>query len=269
MLGRIADYSDWRRAEQRERADSSRSRPTSTSPRRRRSSPSTSTTSDAPPEVVAALLDVLRRDDGGRPARRRRRRRATVADGDRIPGGGQGAASAGRPHRRRRRRARPRRRRRRRGARSPTMREHLGDDAARVIVQRMVPPGVDIRVRVRDDDRVSGPVISVGLGGLQADAIGDEASRLAPVSPSSAATMIASHACGGALDEVADRAAGRRSSRVSPNSRPTIPRSPSSTSTRSSSATTVLGRRRHDSRCADSDRAGPVPRRLGRPSRSR
>ena len=80
------------------------------------------------------------------------------------------------------------------------MREHLGDDAVRVVVQRMVPPGLDVRVRVRDDERV-GPVIGVGLGGVQADTIGDEVSRLAPVSPSSAATMIRQTRAGSALDE--------------------------------------------------------------------
>jgi acyl-CoA synthetase (NDP forming) len=71
-----------------------------------------------------------------------------------------------------------------------TMREHLGEDASTVVVQRMASPGVDIRIRVRDDERL-GPVITVGLGGVQADAIGDESSRLAPVSPSTAMSMIA------------------------------------------------------------------------------
>ena len=79
------------------------------------------------------------------------------------------------------------------------IREHLGPDAERVVVQRMVPPGLDVRVRVHDDERV-GPVVSVGLGGVQADTIGDEASRLAPVSPSSAATMLRETRAGGALD---------------------------------------------------------------------
>jgi acyl-CoA synthetase (NDP forming) len=75
-------------------------------------------------------------------------------------------------------------------AATASMQEHLGDGAAQVFVQRMVAPGVDIRVRTRDDVRI-GPVISVGLGGAQADAIGDEESRLAPVSPSAATVMIA------------------------------------------------------------------------------
>jgi hypothetical protein len=68
----------------------------------------------------------------------------------------------------------------------------------------MVPPGLDVRVRVRDDERV-GPVVTVGLGGVQADTIGDEISRLAPVSPTTAATMIGETRAGGALaaDEIA------------------------------------------------------------------
>jgi acyl-CoA synthetase (NDP forming)/RimJ/RimL family protein N-acetyltransferase len=74
-------------------------------------------------------------------------------------------------------------------AATASMREHLGDGAAQVFVQRMVAPGLDIRVRARDDARV-GPVIAVGLGGAQADVIGDEESRLAPVSPSAATAMI-------------------------------------------------------------------------------
>jgi hypothetical protein len=47
-----------------------------------------------------------------------------------------------------------------------TMREHLGDDAARVMVQRMVPPGVNLRLHVTTDGQL-GPVVTVGLGGAQ------------------------------------------------------------------------------------------------------
>jgi acyl-CoA synthetase (NDP forming)/RimJ/RimL family protein N-acetyltransferase len=79
------------------------------------------------------------------------------------------------------------------------MQQHLGADAASVVVQRMVPPGIDIRVRVRDEERV-GPVVTVGLGGFQADAIGDEASRLAPVSVQTAAALIADTRAASALD---------------------------------------------------------------------
>ena len=80
-----------------------------------------------------------------------------------------------------------------------TMRDHLGDDAATVLVQGMTAPGVDIRIRLRADDRL-GPVVTVGLGGVQADAIGDESSRLAPVSPSTALSMIADTRASHALD---------------------------------------------------------------------
>jgi acyl-CoA synthetase (NDP forming) len=79
-----------------------------------------------------------------------------------------------------------------------TMRSHLGADAAVVMVQRMAPPGVDIRIRVREDDRV-GPVITVGLGGIQADAIADESSRLAPVTAATAMSMIADSRAASAL----------------------------------------------------------------------
>jgi acyl-CoA synthetase (NDP forming)/GNAT superfamily N-acetyltransferase len=74
-------------------------------------------------------------------------------------------------------------------ANAEIMREHLGADADEVIVQRMVSPGVDMRLRISTEEHV-GPVVTVGLGGLQADVIGDEVSRLAPVSPASARTML-------------------------------------------------------------------------------
>lgn len=71
-----------------------------------------------------------------------------------------------------------------------TMRQHLGDDASTVLVQEMVGPGVDVRVHATTDGRL-GPVVTVGLGGAQADVIGDEASRLAPVSEAGARSMLA------------------------------------------------------------------------------
>jgi acyl-CoA synthetase (NDP forming)/GNAT superfamily N-acetyltransferase len=80
------------------------------------------------------------------------------------------------------------------------MREHLGSDAEIVNVQPMVAPGVDIRIRVADDERL-GPIITVGLGGVQADIIGDEVSRLAPVSPSIGRRMVEATRAAGALDE--------------------------------------------------------------------
>lgn len=70
------------------------------------------------------------------------------------------------------------------------MRAHLGEGAAQVFVQQMVPPGVDLRVQVTSDPKI-GPIITVGLGGFQADVIADVSTRLVPVSPSSARAMIA------------------------------------------------------------------------------
>lgn len=70
------------------------------------------------------------------------------------------------------------------------MTDALGDGAARLIVQQMTRPGIDVRVRCEHDDRL-GVIVSVGLGGVQADVIDDRTSRLAPVSRSSAKAMIA------------------------------------------------------------------------------
>ncbi len=69
------------------------------------------------------------------------------------------------------------------------MRDSLGDDADDLIVQAMTSPGVDVRIRCEHDDRL-GAIVTVGLGGAQADAIDDRTSRLAPVSPASATTML-------------------------------------------------------------------------------
>ncbi len=82
------------------------------------------------------------------------------------------------------------------------MTEHLGDDASELLVQPMVPPGIDLRMHVTVDDRI-GPVITVGLGGVQADLIGDEASRRAPVSPSVAKMLVASTRAASILDDEA------------------------------------------------------------------
>ncbi|MEO6571310.1 MAG: acetate--CoA ligase family protein, partial [Ilumatobacteraceae bacterium] len=85
-------------------------------------------------------------------------------------------------------------------AAAASMREHLGDDARQVYVQPMVPPGVDLRVRITVDDRI-GPVITVGLGGVQADAIGDESSRLAPISPTVARSLVAGTRAASVIDD--------------------------------------------------------------------
>lgn len=81
-----------------------------------------------------------------------------------------------------------------------SMAEHLGADAARVYVQSMVPPGVDLRVRARLDDEL-GPMVTVGIGGAQADAIGDEATRLAPISPTTAMQLVADTRAAALLDD--------------------------------------------------------------------
>jgi acyl-CoA synthetase (NDP forming) len=69
------------------------------------------------------------------------------------------------------------------------MHESLGDDAHDLIVQAMAPPGVDVRIHCEHDERL-GAIVSVGLGGAQAAAIDDRSSRLAPVSPASATSML-------------------------------------------------------------------------------
>ncbi|MGI9644817.1 MAG: GNAT family N-acetyltransferase, partial [Ilumatobacteraceae bacterium] len=80
------------------------------------------------------------------------------------------------------------------------MRDSLGDDATDLVVQRMAAPGLDVRIRCELDER-TGPVITVGLGGATADVIDDRASRLVPVSPGSARSMLRETRFGAGLDE--------------------------------------------------------------------
>ena len=91
------------------------------------------------------------------------------------------------------------------------MQDAIGDDAANVVVQQMVAPGLDLRIRTTTDDRL-GPLVAIGLGSSTADLVADEASRLAPLSWAGA---------GGAARRVARRAGARSA----PTWRPT----PSST----------------------------------------
>ena len=79
------------------------------------------------------------------------------------------------------------------------MSDSLGDDANELIVQAMTSPGLDVRIRCEHDDRL-GAIVTVGLGGAQADAIDDRTSRLAPVSPASAAAMLTETRLTAALD---------------------------------------------------------------------
>jgi acyl-CoA synthetase (NDP forming)/RimJ/RimL family protein N-acetyltransferase len=79
-----------------------------------------------------------------------------------------------------------------------TMTESLGSDADQLVVQRMIPPGINVRVHCQRDDRL-GVIVSVGYGGADADLIDDRASRLAPLSPASAAAMLSDTKVGDAL----------------------------------------------------------------------
>jgi acyl-CoA synthetase (NDP forming)/GNAT superfamily N-acetyltransferase len=80
------------------------------------------------------------------------------------------------------------------------MQEALGADAANVVVQRMVAPGLDLRIRSTVDDKL-GPLVAVGLGGSTADLITDEASRLAPLSTASASALLGGSRAGPALHD--------------------------------------------------------------------
>jgi acyl-CoA synthetase (NDP forming) len=90
-------------------------------------------------------------------------------------------------------------------AATSVMRTALGADAEHVVVQAMVPPGLDLRVR-STESRL-GPLVAVGLGGSQADLITDEASRLAPLSSAAAAALIEGSRAGPALDRAGLEAA--------------------------------------------------------------
>ena len=58
------------------------------------------------------------------------------------------------------------------------------------VVQAMAPPGVELRVAI-DSHRSLGPVLTFGLGGIFADAIGDRVPRLVPFPAGEAAAMVA------------------------------------------------------------------------------
>ena len=81
-----------------------------------------------------------------------------------------------------------------------TMRAALGVDAAEVLVQEMIDPGITVRVRCERDDRL-GAIVSVGYGGVDADVVADQASRLAPMSPAAAVASLTETRVGAALVE--------------------------------------------------------------------
>ena len=88
-----------------------------------------------------------------------------------------------------------------------SMSHHLGGDASELLVQSMVPPGTDLRLQVDDDPRL-GPIVNVGLGGHQADVIGDTVSRLAPVSRTTGRHMVEQTRASAALSDDALGAVG-------------------------------------------------------------
>ena len=69
------------------------------------------------------------------------------------------------------------------------MREALGDDAQVITVQRMAPPGLDVRIECTADARL-GPVVTVGPGSLQSGHGTTGASRLAPVTAAGATMLL-------------------------------------------------------------------------------
>jgi acyl-CoA synthetase (NDP forming)/L-amino acid N-acyltransferase YncA len=81
------------------------------------------------------------------------------------------------------------------------MRGELGDGADFVVVQAMVPPGVDLRIHITIDAE-AGPLVTVGVGGIQAGLLDDhEQARLAPLSPLDAASLVAESRAGQLLSQ--------------------------------------------------------------------
>ena len=79
------------------------------------------------------------------------------------------------------------------------MKQSLGDGAEPFTVQEMSSPGFAVRIRCEHDDRL-GVIVSVGLGGAQADVIDDRTTRVAPVSRSAAKAMLAETKTAAALE---------------------------------------------------------------------
>ena len=77
------------------------------------------------------------------------------------------------------------------------IRGSIGDDGRELVVQRMVPPGVDVRICCSSDERL-GPVITVGLGSMRVVLPGD-ASRLVPLSEAAAAALVEQSHVGAAM----------------------------------------------------------------------
>ncbi|MGD9702196.1 MAG: GNAT family N-acetyltransferase [Acidimicrobiia bacterium] len=76
--------------------------------------------------------------------------------------------------------------------------EARGRPIVEAMVQKMVTGGVEVRVELHTDAAL-GPVVTVGLGGIFADAIGDRVSRLPPLTPAAASDMMVEARVGVAL----------------------------------------------------------------------
>jgi acyl-CoA synthetase (NDP forming)/GNAT superfamily N-acetyltransferase len=87
------------------------------------------------------------------------------------------------------------------GSTVEVMQAALGGDADFVIVQAMVPPGLDLRIKARIDEE-AGALISTGIGGIQAGLVGDDDPvRLAPLSRHSAMALVTESRAGPQLTQ--------------------------------------------------------------------
>ncbi|HEY0639492.1 MAG TPA: GNAT family N-acetyltransferase [Pseudonocardiaceae bacterium] len=71
-----------------------------------------------------------------------------------------------------------------------TMKERLGDALTGLLVQPMAEPGRELLVGVHCDDR-AGPVVVLGVGGVDAELIADRAARPVPITDVDAADLLA------------------------------------------------------------------------------
>ena len=86
--------------------------------------------------------------------------------------------------------------------------ERLGSDMIAVLVQRMVPRGVEMIVGALQNP-LFGPLVACGTGGVLVDVLADTAFRLHPLSAADARDMIGRAAWGEAASRVSRRAACR------------------------------------------------------------
>jgi acyl-CoA synthetase (NDP forming)/GNAT superfamily N-acetyltransferase len=78
------------------------------------------------------------------------------------------------------------------------IRASLGGDAAALVVQQMVEPGIDVRIHCSTDDSI-GPVVTLELGSQQFTSGEHSASRLAPLSVAGAESLVRTSQVGAAL----------------------------------------------------------------------